>query len=311
MVGCDSMTGQNSALNEKSNSTLSPTARTSVSTPTTPIETNCGESSFRLLAGQTVNAGTVVVANSADHLTITVTTTGGWYLNQLHVAVGASLSDLPVNKAGNPVPGQYPYSYSFNTSDHDTVAVVTLNLSDLGLTTGSTVYVAVHTDVFQVDSNNFISRTETAWGEGTRFVTKGNWGMYLTYTIAACTVNTNYGCSFSQGYWFAKPNLVWPGTVTIGGFTYSQAEGDAIWNTSNKGGIPDSKAGFLQVAAIKLSGSSVAGNAPIWSDVTTIENWLSTLGKLSPTNLPTGNQAVKDAAGRIGTWIDANDCSNQ
>ncbi|GAG78876.1 unnamed protein product, partial [marine sediment metagenome] len=29
----------------------------------------------------------------------------------------------------------------------------------------------------------FIPRTETAWGEGTRFVNKGNWGMYFEYTI--------------------------------------------------------------------------------------------------------------------------------
>jgi hypothetical protein len=51
----------------------------------------------------------------------------------------------------------------------------------------------------------------------------------LTYT-GTCSPEEGAGCSLSMGYWFAKPNLVWPGTVTIGGKTYTQAEGKAIWN---------------------------------------------------------------------------------
>lgn len=115
------------------------------------------------------------------------------------------------------------------------------------------------------------------------------------------------GCSFSMGYWFAKPNLVWGTNVTVGGFTYTQDQGKAIWNTSNRGGMKDSKLGFLQVAAIKLSGT-VLPSASVWQDVAIVETWLATLGKLSASNLPTGNQSVKAAAGRIGDWIDANHC---
>jgi hypothetical protein len=117
------------------------------------------------------------------------------------------------------------------------------------------------------------------------------------------------GCSFSQGYYFAKPNYVWPGNVTIGGHVYTQAEGKAIWESSNRGGISDAKKAFLQVAAIKLSGSSVGKCATVWNEVNTAENWLKTLPKLTPDNIKNySNKSVGEAAGRIGSWIDANHC---
>lgn len=124
------------------------------------------------------------------------------------------------------------------------------------------------------------------------------------------------GCGFSQGYWFAKPNLVWPdvngadaGNVTIGGHFYTQAEGKAIWNTSNAGGIPDTKKAFLQVAAIKLSADNVLPTASVWADVQIIENWLSTLPKLTTSNLKNWkNKDAAAAAGRIGNWIQLYHC---
>lgn len=117
------------------------------------------------------------------------------------------------------------------------------------------------------------------------------------------------GCSFSQGYWFAKPNLVWAGTVTVGGHVYTQAEGKAIWNSSNAGGIADTKKAFLQVAAIKLSGDNVLAGATVWADVQIVETWLSSLPKLTPSNLKSWkNSAAAAAAGRIGEWITLNHC---
>ena len=119
------------------------------------------------------------------------------------------------------------------------------------------------------------------------------------------------GCSFSQGYWFAKPNLVWPapGTVTVGGHVYTQAEGKAIWNTSNAGGIADTKKAFLQVAAIKLSGDNVLPTASVWADVQIVEDWLNSLPKLTTTNLKNWkNKDAAAAAGRIGDWITLYHC---
>ena len=87
----------------------------------------------------------------------------------------------------------------------------------------------------------------------------------------------------------------------------AQEEGKPIRTTSNAGGIPDSKSGFLQVATIKLSNVDIS--LSVWKDVEIVENYLSSLGKLSPSNLPTGDKVAKEAAGRIGDWIDANHCS--
>ena len=127
------------------------------------------------------------------------------------------------------------------------------------------------------------------------------------------------GCSLSQGYWFAKPNLVWTSNVTVGGHSYTQAEGKAIWNTSNAGGISDAKKAFTQVAAIKLSGSTVLPTATVWQYVTIAEAWLATLPKLSadgaagtlkvqPKTSANTNAAAGSAGGSIGRWIDLHHC---
>lgn len=123
----------------------------------------------------------------------------------------------------------------------------------------------------------------------------------------------NEGCSFSQGYWFAKPNLVWPGNVTVGGYSYTQTEGVAIWNSSNKGGIGAAKKVFLQVAAVKLSGSNVSPTATVWAQVQIAENWLATLPKLTAANVKsfnstTGASAAVAAADSISNWIGYNHC---
>jgi len=136
----------------------------------------------------------------------------------------------------------------------------------------------------------------------------------FNFTGVGC-LHVGEGCSYSQGYWFSNGDHAWPdvngaapGNVTIGGYDYTEAEGRDIWNTSNAGGMKDSKKAFLQVAAIKLSGNSISPGASVWSDVNICETWLATLGKLSPGNLPTGNSAVSTAAGNIGEWITNNHC---
>ena len=121
---------------------------------------------------------------------------------------------------------------------------------------------------------------------------------------------TFQGCSMSQGYWFASPVANWPSSgVTVGGYTYSETEAKAIWNTSNNHGLPDSKKAFTQVVAIKLSSATIGANASIWTYVSIAENYLSTLNKLNPNYLPTGNNAASTAAGNIGNWINSNHCN--
>ncbi|MFM6976965.1 MAG: hypothetical protein ACKOW2_08995 [Sphingobacteriaceae bacterium] len=117
-------------------------------------------------------------------------------------------------------------------------------------------------------------------------------------------------CSVKPGTYFAKPDYVWRSTVTIGGFIYTQSEAKAIFETSNKGGMRDSKIGFIYLVTLKLSESTISRNATVWTDASIVENYLSRLGKLSASNLPTGNNEARDAASRIGTWLDTHLCSN-
>ena len=140
-----------------------------------------------------------------------------------------------------------------------------------------------------------------------------------TRTISGIGCKQDEFCSFSQGYYFAKPGPTWlvSGTVIIGGNSYTEAEGRAIWDCTNAGGIKDSKKGFTQVAALKLSG--VANNPAVAADVAIIESWLATKSKLvACTYLPNQTAAEKitygdvaAAAGRIGDWINANHCIDE
>ncbi|MEY5034447.1 MAG: hypothetical protein RL447_825 [Bacteroidota bacterium] len=141
-----------------------------------------------------------------------------------------------------------------------------------------------------------------------------------------CPIVINEGCSWSQGYWFNSQNRVWPdvngsnpGVLTLGGKHYTQAEGMAIWNTSNARGLSDAKKAFCQAASILLSGNNVQPAATIWTDVNVINTWLSTKPKLSadgsggtmkvqPKSVDNTNIAAGIAGGNIGSWIAANHC---
>ena len=172
-----------------------------------------------------------------------------------------------------------------------------------------------------------------------RLVLKGNWGTgpldvyfksgtntgccFKTYADKGIGCRESEDCSFSQGYWFANnaahPNGVhpWTTTVTEGGKTYTNAEGLAIWNASNKGGITDAKKAFTQLAAIRLSGVDETDPA-LAGSIATIDNWFAHKNKLSgttPIYLPNQTPAeiilygnVRNAAGVISTWINANHC---
>jgi len=141
----------------------------------------------------------------------------------------------------------------------------------------------------------------------------------LDATLTICVGPTSETCTFSQGYWFANnkahPDGVhtWPNSITIGGQTYTEADGLAIWNTSDAGGIKDAKKAFCQLAAIYLSG---ADQTEITAPIKTIEDWLTSLGtKLSPSNLPMESDDaiitygdVRDAANAISDFIQLHHC---
>ena len=81
---------------------------------------NSGTSSQIIYAGQTINAGIVSYSDIDtngdqvdDALKVEFQATGGWQFSEINFFIGNSLSELPVNKSGNPMPGQFPYK-SYN-----------------------------------------------------------------------------------------------------------------------------------------------------------------------------------------------------
>jgi Protein of unknown function (DUF1554) len=55
---------------------------------------------------------------------------------------------------------------------------IPLDETDGGVSPGDTVVIAAHAEVEDV-----AGRAEGAWGEGARFVARGNWAMYFTYAV--------------------------------------------------------------------------------------------------------------------------------
>ncbi|NDV62212.1 hypothetical protein G0Q06_07115 [Puniceicoccales bacterium CK1056] len=141
----------------------------------------------RLLAGQSMDVGSIVIQRSTDEVCVTYllseeSLVDGMLIYETHLAIGDELVDIAQtqgNKWGtNPIPGQFPYGESF----YEGVPCVSfcLLLSDLGLVDVETLYIAAHAVVGIVD-DSIEYMMETAWGEGSRFNERGNWGMYIMF----------------------------------------------------------------------------------------------------------------------------------
>ncbi len=140
----------------------------------------CEVTTVTLVAGQTMNAGTVTVSNDADYIFVTYTTTNGWVLTQTHLYVG-ECALIPVNNPGNPIPGQFPY-----TSAHNNVTSYTYQIPISRIPLELCGCIAAHAVVKKYNSANQLIDTQTAWGNGVRInLSGGNWGMKFDY--CSCT----------------------------------------------------------------------------------------------------------------------------
>jgi len=113
-------------------------------------------------------------------------------------------------------------------------------------------------------------------------------------------------CAYSQGHWFANPNIEWPFDVNIGGHYYTQEEGRRFFPS----GGSTVKRAFTQVASLYLSETNISLFPLLESNVNIIENFFSQYDKLEPYNLPEANAEIGNAAGYIGDWIEKNNCED-
>ena len=59
-----------------------------------------------------------------------------------------------------------------------------------------------------------------------------------------------------------------------------------------------------------MSEATISRTATVWADLLIVDNYLSRLAKLTPSNLPTGNDEAREAASRLNNWIDTHLCDN-
>jgi len=174
----------------------------------------CGQSTtVTLFAGQTVNAGTVTVANDASYLYVTYTTSGDWKLQQTHLHVADSLAGMPMTKTGNPKIGNFAYQTTH--SPMVTTHTYTIAKSALSLDSNQSVVIAAHAVVVKVDGSGNVIASETGWAAGTPFTQRGSWATYLSYIWQDCKVDppvetateTAFGHSATAGACFLTFDL--------------------------------------------------------------------------------------------------------
>jgi hypothetical protein len=302
----------------------------------------CSQAEVTLCAGRTVQMGNVTVKTTLDNITyITYTTTQNWIIKELHLYVGED-SGIPTG-GGNAAPGLFPYAKTF--SSPWVVNSYTFIIADLP----STYTIAAHASVAKVKGNTIIEQ-QTAWGDGckgTKINSSGGgaWGTKFTYSCASCIQEPDPNiCAQPYKYFFDSANydgssIPWydcndeaEGYVTVAGFGYTEEEGRGIYKSSytvsnnetttgsldpttatvTNSTMPDAKSAFVHLAALKLSYTDYAQHATLASNVATVETWLKTKGKLSPTNLPNNaSPAIRTALKYVETWIAEHPCQGR
>ena len=165
---------------------------------------------FPLLAGQSIDAGSVCMEVDSGALNVTYTTTDGWELTEAHLWVGQTLDDLPQTKTGNPIPGKFPYNSGDITGLTSFTFSIPLSNPLLNFACPSdpvTFLLAAHAAVRKSNGDGTY-QTETGWSDGSPITTKGNWATYSTFTLTCdcggsqpvtkCETAFAYGGAYSR-----------------------------------------------------------------------------------------------------------------
>jgi hypothetical protein len=112
---------------------------------------------WTLFAGQSYEAGTVVVWNTPETLYVEYNMADLWWLKETHVHVDEYIESIP-NKNGNPSPGQFEYSKIYTSPVQiDTYKI----LVEPGWLVGDYLYIATHALAFTVGQSG-----DTTWQTG-------------------------------------------------------------------------------------------------------------------------------------------------
>lgn len=147
------------------------------------LPAGCGDSTvYNLNAGQTIPVGTVTAWNDAENLYIAYETSGSYRLKEVHLYAGTT-AGIPLNNAGNPRIGLYPYKASY-ASNSTSFYMRTIPVTSFGSL--STVTISSHAVVEKYDANGNRIFNETAWSSSPEIRDGGSWATMFMHTIQEC-----------------------------------------------------------------------------------------------------------------------------
>lgn len=179
----------------------------------------CGSETFPLWAGQSIDAGNVIVQNSDEFIYVTINTTGDWLFQLSHLHIATSLSGIPANKQGIPVPGKFAYAASHDPK----VSTFTYAIPNT-FDEGKELFIAVHVEVVKLNELNEVIQGETAFGGNLKGSTS-RWWYYLKYTVKKCEIDDEPKPCY-------KEETAWAGEETFGQPWYSYIVLDENQNAS-------------------------------------------------------------------------------
>lgn len=127
---------------------------------------SCQSISLQLLAGQTIDVGSVKIHNTESNLQVELSTKDGWMITEVHVYAGKTAPETVA-------PGQFPFSRTLTELSSSFLAILDL---PAGTDCSSAVAIAVHAVVSKGE------QTETAWARGSHtFQDTARWGWWADY----------------------------------------------------------------------------------------------------------------------------------
>jgi hypothetical protein len=146
---------------------------------------NCGSATeTAILAGQHTNVGSITVWNDEANVYVQYEASGNYMFKKTHLYVGAC-NAIPVNNAGNPKIGNFPFN-----NNHGTPGVSSfIRTIPLSILPEGCLCVAAHAEVVAYNSSGGVIFSETGWGEGQQINAGGSWAMKFDYCIQSCQGN--------------------------------------------------------------------------------------------------------------------------
>jgi hypothetical protein len=173
------------------------------------VEYFCGQMEYPIWAGQTIDAGRVVISNIATDLYITVESDAGFedVAENIKIWVGTDLSKLDGGGVDRPNAGHFAFKYTVPTATTSYTVKIPLKdiyIYDVTKCDAQAIYFVVHADVLTETGDQ--ESAQTAFGGNIDPGTKP-WWYYDSFTPTCCSTLPpppsieKYGTAFAKGGW--------------------------------------------------------------------------------------------------------------